>query len=54
MFDAGGTAFDGLFVADSFAAFAKIVIYAAAAVVAARGDRAGSAATATIAPNIRC
>ena len=30
--DAGGTAFSGLFVADSFAAFAKIVIYAAAAV----------------------
>ncbi|HYI64663.1 MAG TPA: NADH-quinone oxidoreductase subunit NuoN [Allosphingosinicella sp.] len=30
--DAGGTAFYGLFVADSFAAFAKIVIYAAAAV----------------------
>ena len=28
----GGTAFDGLFVADSFAAFAKIVIYVAAAV----------------------
>ena len=32
MRDAGGTAFDGLFVADSFAAFAKIVIYAGAAV----------------------
>ncbi|MEA3042521.1 MAG: NADH-quinone oxidoreductase subunit [Sphingomonadales bacterium] len=30
--DAGGTAFYGLFVADSFAAFAKIVIYLAAAV----------------------
>jgi NADH-quinone oxidoreductase subunit N len=30
--DAGGTAFYGLFVADSFAAFAKIVIYIAAAV----------------------
>jgi NADH-quinone oxidoreductase subunit N len=30
--DAGGTAFYGLFVADSFAAFSKIVIYAAAAV----------------------
>jgi NADH-quinone oxidoreductase subunit N len=30
--DAGGTAFYGLFVADSFAAFAKIVIYAGAAV----------------------
>ncbi len=30
--DAGGTAFDGLFVADSFAAFAKILIYLAAAV----------------------
>jgi len=30
--DAGGTAFHGLFVADSFAAFAKIVIYAGAAV----------------------
>jgi NADH-quinone oxidoreductase subunit N len=32
MNDAGGTAFYGLFVADSFAAFAKIVIYLAAAV----------------------
>jgi len=30
--DAGGTAFHGLFVADSFAAFAKIVIYAGAGV----------------------
>jgi len=30
--DAGGTAFNGLFVADSFAAFAKLVIYAGAAV----------------------
>jgi NADH-quinone oxidoreductase subunit N len=30
--DAGGTAFYGLFVADSFAAFSKVVIYAAAAV----------------------
>ncbi|HYN45073.1 MAG TPA: NADH-quinone oxidoreductase subunit NuoN [Allosphingosinicella sp.] len=30
--DSGGTAFSGLFVADSFAAFAKIVIYAGAAV----------------------
>ncbi|HEV2817496.1 MAG TPA: NADH-quinone oxidoreductase subunit NuoN [Allosphingosinicella sp.] len=30
--DAGGSAFFGLFVADSFAAFAKIVIYGAAAV----------------------
>ena len=30
--DAGGTAFSGLFVADSFAAFSKVVIYAAAAV----------------------
>jgi NADH-quinone oxidoreductase subunit N len=30
--DAGGTAFDGLFIADSFAAFAKLVIYAGAAV----------------------
>jgi NADH-quinone oxidoreductase subunit N len=29
--DAGGTGFDGLFVADSFAAFSKVVIYAAAA-----------------------
>jgi NADH-quinone oxidoreductase subunit N len=37
--DAGGSAFFGLFAADSFAAFAKIVIYAAAAVsmVAAMG-----------------
>jgi NADH-quinone oxidoreductase subunit N len=30
--DGGGTAFYGLFVADSFAAFSKVVIYAAAAV----------------------
>jgi NADH-quinone oxidoreductase subunit N len=30
--DAGGTAFYGLFIADSFAAFAKLVIYVAAAV----------------------
>jgi NADH-quinone oxidoreductase subunit N len=30
--DAGGTAFGGLFIADSFAAFAKLVIYAGAAV----------------------
>jgi NADH-quinone oxidoreductase subunit N len=30
--DAGGTAFAGLFIADSFAAFAKLVIFAAAAV----------------------
>jgi len=30
--DAGGSAFHGLFVADSFAAFSKILIYAAAAV----------------------
>jgi NADH-quinone oxidoreductase subunit N len=30
--DAGGTAFGGLFVGDSFAAFAKIVIYAGAAI----------------------
>ena len=30
--DAGGTAFYGLFIADSFAAFAKVVIYVAAAV----------------------
>jgi NADH-quinone oxidoreductase subunit N len=30
--DAGGTAFHGLFIADSFAAFSKIVIYGAAAV----------------------
>ena len=30
--DAGGSAFGGLFIADSFAAFSKIVIYAAAAV----------------------
>ena len=30
--DAGGTAFYGLFVADSFAAFAKVIIYAGAAV----------------------
>jgi NADH-quinone oxidoreductase subunit N len=37
--DAGGTAFDGLFVADSFAAFAKVLVYiaAAAALVAATG-----------------
>jgi NADH-quinone oxidoreductase subunit N len=37
--DAGGTAFDGLFVADSFAAFAKILVYAAAAIalIAATG-----------------
>ncbi|HZG08513.1 MAG TPA: NADH-quinone oxidoreductase subunit NuoN [Allosphingosinicella sp.] len=37
--DAGGTGFDGLFVADSFAAFAKILIYlaSAAALVAASG-----------------
>ena len=39
MVDAGGIAFDGLFVADSFAAFSKILIYIAAAVslVAASG-----------------
>jgi NADH-quinone oxidoreductase subunit N len=30
--DAGGTAFGGLFIGDSFAAFAKIVIYAGAAI----------------------
>jgi NADH-quinone oxidoreductase subunit N len=30
--DAGGTAFGGIFVADSFAAFAKLVIYAGAAI----------------------
>jgi len=30
--DAGGAAFQGLFIADSFAAFAKLVIYSAAAV----------------------
>ena len=37
--DAGGIAFDGLFVADSFAAFAKILIFAAAAIslIAASG-----------------
>jgi NADH-quinone oxidoreductase subunit N len=37
--DAGGTAFGGLFIADSFAAFAKLVIHVAAAVslVAAMG-----------------
>ena len=37
--DSGGVAFDGLFVADRFAAFAKVVIYIAAAVslVAASG-----------------
>jgi NADH-quinone oxidoreductase subunit N len=37
--DAGGTAFDGLFVADSFAAFAKLLVYlaAAASLVAASG-----------------
>ena len=37
--DRGGSAFDGLFVADSFAAFAKILIYiaSAAALVAATG-----------------
>ncbi|PSJ39790.1 NADH-quinone oxidoreductase subunit NuoN [Allosphingosinicella deserti] len=42
---AGGVAFDGLFVADSFAAFAKVLVYiaAAAALVAANGwfGRAG-------------
>src|SRR5688500_17123310 len=32
LFDSGGSAFDGLFVADRFAAFSKIVIYVAAAV----------------------
>jgi NADH-quinone oxidoreductase subunit N len=32
MTDAGGTAFGGLFIGDSFAAFSKIVIYAGAAV----------------------
>ncbi|TFI56760.1 NADH-quinone oxidoreductase subunit NuoN [Sphingomonas parva] len=37
--DAGGVAFDGLFVADSFAAFSKILVYIAAAIglVAATG-----------------
>ena len=37
--DSGGTAFDGLFVGDSFAAFSKILIYiaAAASLVAASG-----------------
>jgi NADH-quinone oxidoreductase subunit N len=30
--DAGGVAFDGLFVADSFSAFAKVLVYAAAAI----------------------
>src|SRR5215212_2508309 len=37
--DRGGTAFDGLFVGDSFAAFSKILIYvaAAASLVAASG-----------------
>ncbi len=51
--DAGGTAFGGLFIADSFAAFAKIVIHIAAAVslVAAMS---WSGATRIIAPNIRC
>ncbi|WP_332811005.1 NADH-quinone oxidoreductase subunit NuoN [Sphingomonas sp.] len=39
VFDAGGIAFDGLFIADSFAAFSKIIVYLAAAValVAASG-----------------
>ena len=39
MFDAGAVGFDGLFIADSFAAFSKILIYiaAAAALVAAGG-----------------
>ncbi len=39
VFDAGGVAFDGLFIADSFAAFSKIIVYLAAAValVAASG-----------------
>ncbi|QPQ55517.1 NADH-quinone oxidoreductase subunit NuoN [Allosphingosinicella flava] len=32
VFDIGGIAFDGLFIADSFAAFAKILIYLAAAI----------------------
>jgi NADH-quinone oxidoreductase subunit N len=39
VFDGGGTGFDGLFIADSFAAFAKILVYIAAAVslIAAAG-----------------
>ncbi|MGS1018056.1 NADH-quinone oxidoreductase subunit NuoN [Allosphingosinicella humi] len=39
VFDHGGTGFDGLFVADSFSAFAKILVYIASAVslVAAAG-----------------
>ena len=39
VFDVGGIAFDGLFIADSFAAFSKIIVYLAAAValVAASG-----------------
>jgi NADH-quinone oxidoreductase subunit N len=39
VFDLGGVAFDGLFIADSFAAFSKIIVYLAAAValVAASG-----------------
>ncbi|MDB5698307.1 MAG: NADH-quinone oxidoreductase subunit NuoN, partial [Alphaproteobacteria bacterium] len=32
VFDGGGIAFDGLFIADSFAAFSKILVYLAAAV----------------------
>src|SRR3546814_14109614 len=32
VFDRGGVGFDGLFIADSFAAFAKILVYIAAAV----------------------
>src|SRR3546814_3706908 len=39
VFDRGGVGFDGLFIADSFAAFAKILVYIAAAVslIAAAG-----------------
>ncbi|PWG03398.1 NADH-quinone oxidoreductase subunit NuoN [Sphingosinicella humi] len=39
VFDEGGVGFDGLFIADSFAAFAKILVYIAAAVslIAAAG-----------------
>ena len=48
--DAGGTAFGGLFAADSFAAFAKLVIYAGAAI---GPSRVATAACRRAAPRAR-